>query len=244
MKVILFVIISFFTLFSSIAQIKNGKIEYGVTIEMIDGFKGGILEKPYTESMNNAKYLSFTLLFNKENAVFSCNESLEVGNQDLFMSKVSAGYMNEVYQYKDYSLCAIFGFGNYVLKTDAVKDWTLENETKEIEGFLCYKATSTKKVNNSKGNFVFPVVAWYCPKIPISFGPNGYGNLPGLILELQVRNVVYGVRKIDLNLSKPPVIGKPKDYPIINQEEFDQKVMAAYKNEDFKKGFKKPEDKF
>ena len=225
-------------------QIQNGKIEYGVSIEMIEGFKGSILERPYTESINNAKYLSFTLLFNKENAVFSCNESLEVGNQDLFMSKVSAGYMNEVYQYKDYSLCAIFGFGNYVLKTDAVKDWTLENETKEIEGFLCYKATSTKKVNNSKGNFVFPVVAWYCPKIPISFGPNGYGNLPGLILELQVRNVVYGVRKIDLNLSKPPVIGKPKHYPIINQEEFDQKVMAAYKNEDFKKGFKKPEDKF
>lgn len=230
--------------FNTFAQIKNGKVEYGVSIEMIDGFKGTRAEKSYSETISNAKYLSFILNFDKERAAFYPNEGLGVENQDLFMSKVSAGYMNEVYQYKDYSLCAIFGFGNYVLKTDAVKDWTLENETKEIEGFLCYKATSTKKVNNSKGNFVFPIVAWYCPKIPISFGPNGYGNLPGLILELQVRNVVYGVRKIDLNLSKPPVIGKPKDYPIINQEEFDQKVMAAYKNEDFKKGFKKPEDKF
>lgn len=230
--------------FTTFAQIKNGKVEYGVSIEMIDGFKGTRAEKSYNETISNAKYLSFILNFDKERAVFYSSEGLGVENQDLFMSKVSAGYMNEVYQYKNYSLCAIFGFGNYVLKADAVKDWTLENETKEIEGFLCYKATSTKKVNNGKGNFVFPVVAWYCPKIPVSFGPNGYGNLPGLILELQVRNVVYGVKKIDLNLSKPPVIGKPKDYPIINQEEFDQKVMAAYKNEDFKKGFKKPEDKF
>lgn len=236
--------ILFFSAFISFGQVQNGKVEYGVSIEMIDGFKGTRAEKSYSETISNAKYLSFILNFDKERAAFYSNEGLGVENQDLFMSKVSAGYMNEVYQYKDYSLCAIFGFGNYVLKTDAVNDWVLENETKEIEGFLCYKATSTKKVNNSKGNFVFPVVAWYCPKIPISFGPNGYGNLPGLILELQVRNVVYGVRKIDLNLSKPPVIGKPKDYPIINQEEFDQKVMAAYKNEDFKKGFKKPEDKF
>lgn len=236
--------VCFFSAFISFGQVQNGKVEYGVSIEMIEGFKGTRAEKSYNESISNAKYLRFTLNFDKDRAVFYFNEGLVIDNSDLFMSKVSAGYMNEVYQYKDYSLCAIFGFGNYVLKTDAVKDWTLENETKEIEGFLCYKATSTKKVNNGKGNFVFPVVAWYCPKIPVSFGPNGYGNLPGLILELQVRNVIYGVKKIDLNLSKPPVIGKPKDYPIINQEEFDQKVKEAYKSENFKNGFKKPEDKF
>lgn len=229
---------------NSFAQIQNGKIEYGVSIEMIEGFKGGILEKSYTETMNNAKYLSFTLLFDKENAIFYSNEALGLGNQDTFMSKVSAGYMNEVYQNKDFSLCVVNGFGNYLLKTDAVKDWVLENETKEIEGFLCYKATSTKKVNNGKGNFVFPVIAWYCPKIPISFGPNSYGNLPGLILELQVRNVVYGVKKIDLNLSKPPAIGKPKDYPIINQEEFDEKIMAVYKNRNSTNGFINPGAKF
>jgi GLPGLI family protein len=242
MKIKLFSIISFFTFFLSPAQIQNGKIGYGVSIEMIEGFKGTIMEKPYNESINNAKYLSFTLLFNKVNAVFSSDEGLEVEDKDVFMSKVSAGYMNEVFQNKDFSLCAVNGFGNYLLKTDAVKDWVLVNETKEIEGFLCYKATSSKKGVNT--GVVFPVTAWYCPKIPFSYGPNGYGNLPGLILELQVRNVVYGVKKIDLNLSKPPVLGKPKDYPIINQEEFDQKVMAAYKNGAFKNGFKKPEDKF
>ncbi|MHC0444058.1 GLPGLI family protein [Flavobacterium sp. 3-218] len=229
---------------NSFAQVQNGKIEYGVTIEMIEALKGGVIENSYRESINNAQYLSFTLLFDKENAVFSSNEGLGLGSQDVFMSKVTAGYMNEVYQNKDFSLCAVYGFGNYLLKTDAVKDWVLENETKEIEGFVCYKATSTKKVNNGKGNFVFPVIAWYCPKIPISFGPNGYGNLPGLILELQVRNVVYGVKKIDLNLPKPPVIGQPKDYPIINQEQLDEKIMTVYKNRNSTNGFIKPGDKF
>ena len=231
-------------MFNSFAQIQNGRIKYGVTIEMIEGFKGSVLERLYTESMNNAKYLSFTLDFDKERAVFSYNDDLAVGNTDVGLSKVSAGYMNEVYQNKEFSLCPVNGFGKYLLKTDAIKDWVLENETKEIEGFQCYKATSSKKVIHTEKTFIFPIIAWYCPKIPVSFGPNGYGNLPGLILELQVRNVVYGVKKIDLNLSKPPILGKPQDYSIINQEEFDEIIMKQMKNRNSVNEFKKPDDKF
>lgn len=235
----------FFIAFTSFSQIQNGKIVYGVSIEMIEGFKGTMVEKSYSESINNARYLSFTLNFDKERAVFIFDEGLGINNSDLFFTKISAGYMNEVYQNKEFSLCQVNGFGNYLLKTEAVKDWVLENETKEIEGFLCYKATSTKKVNNGKGNFVFPVTAWYCPKIPVSFGPNGYGGLPGLILELQVRNVVYGVKKIDLNLSKADVLSMPKDYPIISQKEFDEKIIAMYKkNINSNNGFVKPDEKF
>jgi len=235
----------FLIAFTSFGQVQNGKIVYGVSIEMIEGFKGTILEKSYSESVNNAKYLSFTLNFNKDQAVFLCDEGLGIDNSNLFLTKISAGYMSEVYQNKDFSLRQVNDFGKYLLKTEAINDWVLENETKEIESFLCYKATSTKKVNNSKGTFVFPVIAWYCPKIPISFGPNGYGNLPGLILELQVRNVVYGVKKIDLNLSKPPIFSKQKDYPIITQKEFDEKVIAAYnKDRNYNNGFVKPADKF
>lgn len=195
--------------------------------------------------MNNAKYLSFTLLFDKENAVFSSNEGLGVGNGDVFMSKISAGYMNEVYQNKDFSLTAVDKiFEDYLLKTEAIKDWILVNESKEIEGFVCYKATSVKIVINRKGTFQFPIIAWYCPKIPISFGPNGYGNLPGLILELQVRNVVYGVKKIDLNLKKNPVLPKPRDYPVIDEEQFDAIIKTGKGEENFKRGFVTPSDKF
>lgn len=241
----LIAILFFFIIFKSSAQVENGKIKYGVSIEMLEGLKeNGAFKKLYTDAVENAKYLSFTLNFNKERAVFSYNDDLTMEKTDVGLSKVSAGYMNEVYQNKDFSLCAVNGYGNYLLKTDALKDWVLENETKEIEGFLCYKATSTKKVIRPEKTFVFPVIAWYCPKIPVSFGPNGYGNLPGLILELQVRNVVYGVKKIDLNLLKTPIMSQPKDYPVINQEEFDELVLNAYKNRNSTNGFRKPENNF
>ena len=237
-------IITFFSFFSFFGQIQNGKIEYNVNIEMLEGLnEGGALKRQYTEAVENAKYLSFTLLFDKENALFSINEGLGVENTDLFMTKLTAGYINEVYQKKEFSLSEVGKvFGNYLLKKEAIKDWELVNETKEIEGFLCYKATSTKVVVNPKGTFKFPIIAWYCPKIPLSFGPNGYGNLPGLILELQVRNVVYGVKKIDLNLEKPPILKKIKDYKIINQEEYDEIIKQNRDN--YKNAFIKPESKF
>ena len=39
----------------------------------------------------------------------------------------------------------------------------------------------------------------FCPSLPYSFGPVGYGGLPGLILELQVRKSWFAVSKLDFD---------------------------------------------
>lgn len=69
-----------------------------------------------------------------------------------------------------------------------------------IQNFKCYKATTKIKFNNGVGDFTRDVTAWYCPSLPFSFGPKGYSGLPGLILELQENNVVFGAKKIKLNI--------------------------------------------
>ncbi|WBV53381.1 GLPGLI family protein [Chryseobacterium gambrini] len=56
-------------------------------------------------------------------------------------------------------------------------DWKLENETREILGYVCHKATT--KYRGRK------YAAWYCKEIPINNGPYIFQNLPGLILELE-----------------------------------------------------------
>ena len=232
-------IISIFISFISTAQIQNGRIEYGLNIEMpIELKESNSFKTSYKEAIENAKYLNFTLNFNKEISVFSIIDAIGRDDGGYFYAKLFSGYKGAVYQNKDGSLSVLGGeFGNYILKK-APNEWELINETKEIEGFLCYKATSTKIVINSKGTFQFPVIAWYCPKIPLSYGPNGYGNLPGLILELQVRNIIFGIKKIDLNLDKSPIIPKIKDYKIINEKELSEIID---KNEG---SFKKPKNKF
>ena len=71
---------------------------------------------------------------------------------------------------------------------------------------------------NSKGKFVHPVIAWYCPEIPYKFGPAGYGGLPGMILELQEKNNVFGAIKIELKAPLEKIQIPKKGIKISHQE--------------------------
>lgn len=54
--------------------------------------------------------------------------------------------------------------------------WRLTNETQEICGYNCNKATATFRGRNW--------TAWYCD-LPLNNGPWKFGNLPGLILKIE-----------------------------------------------------------
>jgi GLPGLI family protein len=117
--------------------------------------------------------------------------------------------------------------GDNIYGEESLKsNWILTNETKLIDNYLCYKATNIFTVNNGEKIFNHPVIAWYCPKLPYPYGPIGYGNLPGLILELQVRNVVYGAKSIQIN-SNLRFDSKSLDkIKVLNEKELE----AAYNN--------------
>jgi GLPGLI family protein len=103
-------------------------------------------------------------------------------------------------------------------------NWKFLNESKLIDGYECYKTTNEYIVINSKGKFRHPVVAWYCPQLPYSFGPADYGGLPGLILELQVRNNVFGVEKIILDHKIEEPIKLPTKGEVITDEDYNNKI--------------------
>ena len=110
---------------------------------------------------------------------------------------------------------------NYTEETE----WKLENESKYIDSYLCYKATSEQVVVNSQGTFKHPIVAWYCPSIPFNFGPKGYNGLPGLILELQIRNITWGASAIELT-TIDKIIEKPSKGKLITLEEYNNLMSA------------------
>ncbi len=69
----------------------------------------------------------------------------------------------------------------YHIKEDLPRTkWKILNEIKEISGYLCMKA-ETK--NDVKGQTIH---AWFTDAIPVSGGPEGYGGLPGMILEIDI----------------------------------------------------------
>lgn len=68
---------------------------------------------------------------------------------------------------------------------DKTFDWKMGSEQKEIQGFMCQKATFEDSTMS--------VEAWFTPQIPLAIGPGSYGQLPGMILEI---NIDQGTRII------------------------------------------------
>ena len=95
-------------------------------------------------------------------------------------------------------------------------EWKLGSEQKEILGYTCQQATFEDTSRK--------VVAWFTPQIPVSSGPGNLGQLPGMILEIDIND---GKRKItaievkseapEKNQLKPPSKGKA-----VTQAEFDR----------------------
>lgn len=172
-----------------------------------------------------AQLLRFTLRFNNEAAVFTMSENMisDVENQLNKRYTVGLFYGDDTFyinRKKDTLIEQLtYSFAKLLRKRKAsFIEWNLTTETKEIQGYKCYKATYTY-VQKWKGReFLWPVVAWYCPEIPIPLGPTRYSGLPGLILELHENEIAYVVEKIDLK-TVPTKITEPTEGEMLTDEE-------------------------
>ena len=62
-----------------------------------------------------------------------------------------------------------------------------------------YKDMTSKTMAEAKDLLADVVMAWFCPEIPVSEGPDVYAGLPGLILDLEDEKYVYRCMAIDTN---------------------------------------------
>lgn len=187
---------------SLFAQQKNISVEYKA--ELFDDEKevpNEILKQMIQQALSDSKLVRFNLLIQDKTAKFYDLPSMSISdsNSKTFLLAM-LGFVGTIYTHNDtiYSGNNLFG-KNKLVQKPMITDWKITNETKKIDDYLCFKATTFYKVINSKGEFNHPVTAWFCPSLPYSFGPLGYGGLPGLILELQVRKSWFGVDKIDFD---------------------------------------------
>ncbi|MBI1342085.1 MAG: GLPGLI family protein [Terrimonas sp.] len=119
--------------------------------------------------------------------------------------------------------------GKNFIVTDTVNryDWKLSDETKDILGHNCRKATTVRmqpsmRINNDNGKITreeiidtLNITAWFAPDLPVFAGPLYYqGQLPGTILEVSEadgRTTFKAVEigeKVDVKDIKEPKGGK------------------------------------
>lgn len=119
-------------------------------------------------------------------------------------------------------------FEKQYLVTDSLRrnNWKLSDETITILGHVCRKATSERvvkrrsmrmqdgKVENMEVTDTSEVIAWYATDIPVPGGPDMQGQLPGMIMKLEMNKgrLVYTAVEVNAKATasalKEPTKGK------------------------------------
>ena len=206
------------------------------------------MQKQIREMIKKQFEKTYILTFNKTESVYKKEEKLN-------KPKPAQGMVIEIVDghtvlYKNYKEKAYAQaqeeYGRKFLISDKLKPlkWNITKETKMIGKYLCIKATATKFINDYDEDYnkkdqqkELQIVAWYTPEIPVPHGPELYGNLPGLILELHEDKMHYVCNKIVLNPSEKIKITAPKKGKTTNQKDFDammdkkqKQMMEQFKN--------------
>lgn len=217
--------------YSAMSQINSIKVIYGA-------YKNVQVKDIYNEEFKN-KYpeeydkilkeeaivdqLKFQLLYANNKSCFFHPEyrSMEYDN---FSSLLGDFGGDEIYYYDlvtDELLIYYKDFWSRELLVSAnIKDfdWTIESDIKQIGEYVCYKATGEVVTKDRENNYHHKVIAWFTPKIPLKLGPMGFGNLPGLILELSIGYNTYIATKIEINQNVQ--FEWPKDIKKMSFEQF------------------------
>lgn len=241
LKTIIVIIVSFSVVNIS-AQNISGHVYYKLkvdkniidptTMSKKDEKYGGMLSVINNSISKHEDNLEFRLTFNKNESIFEILESLENDFDKSYQIALAlSGALNVYYNnhITKEKLTQKNAYGQmYIVNEAGNNNWNLENISKEISGYKCYKASFKKVVKNSRGTFNKIIEAWYAPEIPVNFGPKGYLGLPGLILELNEGKLKYYSVKMELNQSKELKIKKPSKGKVISQEELDSIGRSLY----------------
>lgn len=92
-------------------------------------------------------------------------------------------------------------FGKQFLVDDVIltRAWKVTGQQKKILDYPCISATFTDSIMGRARI----VTAWFAPTIPVAIGPQGYGGLPGAILEVDFDGGRSVITAAEVKLAKP-----------------------------------------
>ena len=177
--------------FSQITKVEY-QLEFNFPDEQINDEYIGFYLK---EAIEGATLLNFELKFNNEMSSFKSDKGIS-DNKSTNTALTMSNCQNTIKKKND------FFFQNndetflpkeeFIVKQKIFSGWNITNDTMRINNLLCYKAFfSENKILPNGKEATFNTIAWFTPEFPVRFGPAGFGNLPGLILFLQNRFIVF-----------------------------------------------------
>ncbi|WP_157609252.1 GLPGLI family protein [Psychroflexus torquis] len=230
------ILVVVFGLFYFVCMSQSGSVNYKVEPIQQDQSKQkempGSLAKIINKLNKQLKYVDVVLEFNAEESIFKVKESMNNDatfplNDILRVAKASGDYYTnksdgecyKVIQFQDKDLSIVTN----------TPSWEITKETKTIQGYQCFKATTTFLDPNESES---KVTAWFVKDLPYAFGPKKYFGLPGLILEIEDFGYRFYATKIDLSENGKDIENPVKGKILTEQDYFAEgRAMGnPYKN--------------
>lgn len=239
-------LVLFITCITTNAQEFQGKAYYFSKTPMDLGSWGARLseqqKKQVEARLKNRLEKTYVLSFNQEESTYIEDEKLDAisGATDSWGKNFTAGN-----QYKNIKTNTFLQSQEFYGKQFLVEDkmqtiaWKMENETKQIGQYTCFKATASipksqlswysfswSDIRNNDSDEdnseveMAQIEAWYTPQIPISQGPGEYWGLPGLILEVNEGSTTILCSKIVMNPKEKTKIKIPQKGQAVTRSEY------------------------
>lgn len=225
-------------------SLKEGKVIYEHTVQMRIRFSGNMPEG--APKLPESRTDQYELLFGNNQALWKMlpNAAEEAntftegggGNRVMFGRFGADEVVHYNFETGKRTAQKELSARNYIVEDSMAKlAWKLTDETKSILGYVARKATatnySTRMVMNMENGEMkrrempdtSTVVAWFTTQIPVPAGPEYSGQLPGLILELDVNNgrSVYKALEVSPKVSLAS-IKEPKGGKRVSATEFNK----------------------
>ncbi|QED38962.1 GLPGLI family protein [Antarcticibacterium arcticum] len=172
---------------------------------------------------NSADKLKFVLKINKSESLFF-HPTLKESSDALKFAKSNTGGDHLIYiNLEEQILLNQFPYwGSEILLQEKLNNtpWVIENSSRTISGFVCFKAVKTFSQEEGGYTREHKVEAWFAPEIPLKFGPKGYAGLPGLIIELTENNVTFFLKELKYADDKDLTLERPSDGIKMSKEDF------------------------
>ncbi len=210
----------------AIAQMTAGKVVYEEQVK----FEIDLPEEAqeFKHMIPHSQTIKKTLLFNETASLYKDMEEgddeevLEGGSEEgnvqfkMVMMRPDNQLYKDLEKGEQVELRDLFGKKFLISGAASTFAWKLTGEQTTIQDHLCQQAIYKDSSRT--------VEAWFSPQIPVSTGPDSYGQLPGLILEVNINEGerVVTATKISLEALPEDAIKAPKKGKSVSNEEFEK----------------------
>jgi GLPGLI family protein len=231
MKNILFVLIITISLGLQ-AQNTSGKITYSEVINTKPDMKKAEEQgwAQWAEMVPESMTFKKQLVFNEKASMYVNIKEEEDPNEKNMVKRMARRYSNANNQtYINSEINAFVEQQDFMGKTFLIKGepdkitWKMSGEMKIIMNYPCLKATYEDSTETLE--------AWFTTEIQVAIGPEKYGQLPGIILELTSKKnkktltaIAIDFKEVDTSELSEPVEGK-----LVTREEYNKIVKRKMK---------------